>query len=242
MRRRTDCTDRFGVLYGTTNFMTAGLMELFGWLRLEYGEPKEGKGVKVVAIERLPLGDAMMALLQPFYLTNLLPREDDENNAEPRGLLPLFQPFFPDYQRRLARKEWEYREGTYTWKVSLGNVWRRIAAPDDLSVDELATTILAAFKFDSDHLYCFELRQANGRTLRIACPYERDEAVLTDEMALGDLPLAESGMMTLLFDYGDAWRFNVTLETVTTTGKRLKVPRVVAKKGSAPRQYDRYDW
>ncbi|MFV1968976.1 MAG: hypothetical protein ACC628_26450, partial [Pirellulaceae bacterium] len=229
---------RGGVLYNTMNLMTAALMELFGWVRLEYGKPAAGEGVKVDIVERLPLGDAMVNALTVFQFTNRLPRYYDGETAEPGVLLPLFQPYFPEYQQTLLQKELSFRDGAYTWRVSLSKAWRQITAPADMSLDDLAMMILDAFDFDADHLYCFELRQANGRTLRIACPYEEDAAAFTDETALGDLSIAEGGTMTMIFDYGDYWRFNIKLEKVAPAESNLAGPRITAKGGTPPAQYE----
>ncbi len=123
------------------------------------------------------------------------------------------------------------------FRVSLANAWRRIAAPDDATLDDLAHTIIAAFEFDMDHLYCFELREPNGRKLRVACPHETDAAAFTDDFALGELPIAEGGTMTMIFDYGDSWHFNIKLEEVSPSAKTDR-RHVVAKGGEPPAQYE----
>jgi hypothetical protein len=223
------------------DYLTVALMELFGWVRLEYRNPEEGEGVKLAAVERLPFGDAMVSALISERLSGRGLRLD-ERSAEPGVLQPLFQPYFPQWQRNLALPEQRYRAGTHTWRVSLGKAWRRIVAPADMDLDGLAMTILDAFDFDSDHLYCFELPDRSGRTLRIACPYEEDSPPWTDDVCLGGLPLPVGGTMTFIFDYGDNWQFKVKLESVDEKKSRLKKPKVTAKGGEAPAQYDWEEW
>jgi hypothetical protein len=46
--------------------------------------------------------------------------------------------------------------------------------------------------------------------------------------------------MTFVFDYGDNWQFDVELESVDARKSRLKHPKIIAKGGKAPKQYD-YD-
>jgi hypothetical protein len=140
----------------------------------------------------------------------------------------------------MEAKELPYLDGTLVFRVSVGNAWRRIAAPDDATLDDLARTILDAFEFDMDHLYCFELRRPNGRKLRIACPYDNEAAAFTDDFALGQLPIAEGGTMTMIFDYGASWHFNIKLEEISPSAKTDR-PRVVAKAGKPPDQYGRED-
>jgi len=220
--------------------VTVALMDLFGWLRLEYRDPKEGEGVKPAAVERLPFGDAMTEALASSGLFVMY--HGDADRPEPETLQLLLQPYFPQWQRNLVPPEDEYREGAHTWRVSLGKPWRRIVAPADLDLDDLAMAILGAFDFDNDHLYCFEVPDRRGRTLRIACGYEHDASAYTDDVRLGDVPLPVGGTMTFVFDYGDTWDFAVKLESVDTKKSKLKTPKVTAKKGKAPAQYDWEEW
>jgi hypothetical protein len=185
----------------------------------------------------IDFGDAMVAVLHNGYMNREWPTYIDETPADPGALRPLFQPYFPDYKRAMEAKELPYLEGTLMFRVSLGNAWRRIAAPDDATLDDLARTILDAFEFEMDHLYCFELRQTNGRKLVIACPDENDAVAFTDDFALGQLPIAEGGTMTMIFDYGTSWHFSVKFEEISCSAK-THCPRVVAKGGKPPAQYD----
>ena len=229
---------RGGIWYGTMEVMTLALMELFGWLRIDYGTPEEGKGVKATGIERLPFGDAMMIATQAFYQSSIWPFYDDDHPVDPGAMKGLFEPFFPQWQRLLAKPELPFRQGTYRWRVSLGRALRRIVAPADLTLDDLTMCILDAFDFDCDHLYCFELPDRYGRKLRIACPYEQDSATHTDEVSLGDLPLAKGGVMKFLFDYGDNWQFTVKLEGVEPHDPGLTHPKITDRRGDPPAQYD----
>jgi len=239
-KRRTKVSrERFGgPLHRILETLTAALMELFGWLHIEYAEPDEGQGVQFAAIERLAFGDAMVAALSEWHLSGGWEVSLEDRLPEPGMLQPVFQPYFPEWQRVLEPPQAAFREGTFTWKVSLGRVWRRIDAPAESSLDELAGCILDAFDFDHDHLYCFEVRDAQGRQRRIACPYEEDAAEWTDETALGDLPLPEGAAMKFIFDYGDWWEFSVKLQSVGPHDPKLTGPKVTAQHGEAPPQYD----
>jgi len=218
--------------------VTVALMDLFGWARVEYGQPADGEGAKPSEVERLSLGDAISNLLFGYSLTNDWPGFDDRP-PKPGALQSLFQPYFPEWQRNLELPEAEFRDGTYSWKVSLGRAWRRIVAPADLTLESLVWKILDAFEFDdTEHLYCFELRDRQARAMRIACSYEEDADAFTDEVSLGELPLAEGGTMSFLFDYGDRWQFSVKLEQVTPADSKVTDAKVTAKQGKPPSQYD----
>ncbi len=213
------------ILYGIMESMTVALMELFGWVRLQYERPAAGEGVRIRAIERLPLGDAMVSVLAVGESADLFWHGDGEQSPQVGALQPLFQPYFPEWKRTLVPSSPTYREETHVWRVSLGRVWRRIVSPHDSSLDQLAMTILGAFDFDSDHLYCFVLRDTRGRELRIACPYETHAGACTENVRLGELPLSEGDAMTFIFDYGDNWKFTVQLESVESGKSNRDAPK-----------------
>jgi hypothetical protein len=226
------------VLFDTTERVTAALMELFGWARLEYGRPAAGEGVRVTAIERLAFGDAMLSALNVWYASHPWPTYHDERAASPGTLRPLFQPYFPEWRRVLTRPTTSVRDGVYTWRISLGRTWRRIVVPAHLNLEELAVSILIAFDVDSDHLYCFELRDSYGRKQRIACPFESDAEAHTHKTRLGDLPLVEGAVMTFIFDYGSPSHFTVKLEEIGPPDPKLTRPRVIAEGGPPLTQYE----
>ncbi len=89
------------------------MMELFGWVRLEFDEPAAGEGVRTAAIERTDYGDAMVNLLHNGYMNREWPTFYDETPVEPGVLRPLLQPYFPEYQRAMETKELPYLDGTF---------------------------------------------------------------------------------------------------------------------------------
>ena len=120
---------------------------------------------------------------------------------------PLFQPYFPDWRRNLELPEREARDGSLIFRVSIGKgMWRRIAMPADATLDGLASWILKAVNFDSDHLYEFNYRDRLGADVSIFHPM-MEEGPSTDEVTVGDLPLDTGQTMEFHFDFGDDWRF-----------------------------------
>lgn len=240
-RKSLDIKGQQGLLYGTMHLVSVALMELFGWVRLEFVQPQDGEGPKIEKIERLPFGDAMIDVLNAHYLTYRFAVPDEETRQEIGVLQKLFRPYFPEWQRTLTPPEWEFRNGTYVWHVSVEKAWRRIKAPAELSLEQLAKVILQAFGFDNQHLYYFELRDARSRQLEIVSPQDAEADVSTDEVTLGDLPLAKGQTMTFVYDYADHWEFTVKLEEVTESEPKLNEPQVSAEEGRAPEQYASYD-
>ncbi len=170
--------------------------------------------------------------------------EEAEDSVPGAGfgiLQPAFQPFFKEWQTIYRRPEREARPGIHIFKVSLGRwrgssgVWRRLAVPPDNSLDQLASAILDAFKFDEDHLYDFCYRDQRGKQ-RVYNHPGTEEGPFTDQVAVGQLELALKDEMLFTFDYGDNWQFTVRLESVEAPDV-LRRPGVIASAGKAPEQY-----
>ncbi|MFO7684342.1 MAG: plasmid pRiA4b ORF-3 family protein, partial [Chloroflexota bacterium] len=105
--------------------------------------------------------------------------------------------------------------------------------------------ILKSVKFDNDHLHQFSYQNRFGTIERVNHSY-MDEGPYTDERQIGDLPLRIGQTMVFLFDFGDNWEFDVTLEEVDEE-KTLAKPVILESKGAAPPQYrswggDESDW
>lgn len=158
-------------------------------------------------------------------------------------LQPRLQPFFPDYRLTFAPPAPEVRRGVYVFKVGLAPrwggsaAWRRLALPDDCSLDLMADVILAAFEFtDTDHLHEFRYRDERGRQRSYLHPFS-DEGPWSSEVCLGETGLPVGGVMEFRFDFGDNWRFPVRLERIDPPDKKLKRPKVIESEGKPPRQY-----
>ena len=136
----------------------------------------------------------------------------------------------------------DFRDGVWQFKVSWGKVWRRLVIPAESSVDELVAGILNAFRFDIDHLYAFTVRDRSGRNVQIAHPAVDDAEYITDEYAIGSLPLDPGQSMKLVYDFGDWWEFTVKLEKILPEDGKLRKAKLIAKNGKAPRQYENDFW
>ena len=225
----------FGMLYGIEASVAVSLLHQFGWIRLTYDTvPEPGKAASIREIERTDFGDAM------FVATCQFGSDDDESIM---ALQATLQNYFPDWKETLVQSEAEYREGQHTFKVSLGKIWRRIVASPDTNCEQLADTILDAYKFNHDHLYQFELRDSAGNTIKIGGPHLDEADYFAEEMRVGDVPLLIGDSMIFHYDFGDDWRFKVTLESVDATNtKKTKSLDVTATSGTALKQYGREDW
>jgi hypothetical protein len=234
------------------------LMDLFGLL--DVTQPKKPVSPWVPAgVKSTPFGDALAAAFGDFdsimdledQLLEGEHRDEDEEDGEEideeavsevGGLKAVLGPWFPEWRNDLVLPEPERREGIFVFRVSLGEIWRQIAISSEDTLDSLASAILDAVRFDNDHLYEFTYRNRFGLTETITCP-ECDSERFTDEVLIGDLPLQPGESMIFHFDFGDDWRFAVTLERIVPPDakKEQKLPRVLAKHGKAPRQYESWN-
>jgi hypothetical protein len=219
-----------------------GLLELFGLITIEPVRPEPGKGWRIERVNRTPFGDALVALLHARFfgdIENILALESEDRI--PCGVLqPALQPYFPEWEANLSVPEWASRRGAHVFKVTLWrDLWRRIAIPAGATLDELASAILDAVEFDHDHLYEFTYTNRFGVLERINHPYMGDRP-LTSEVLVGDVPLKIGQAMTFVFDFGDWWEFEVTLERVDA-GMALDKPVILEAQGGPPDQYPVWD-
>ncbi len=218
-----------------------GLLDLFGLVSIQHGPPEAGKSWRIERIARTPLGDALLAALHVGFfgdIDNL--RALQSEDSVPSGVLqPALRPYFPEWKRNLSLPEWAFREGAHVFKVSLWDIWRRIAIPADQPLDALASAILDAIAFDHDHLHRFEYRNRFGVVECVNHPF-LDDGPWTSEVLVGDVPLGVGQAMTYVFDFGDWWEFDVTLERVDPE-MAIDGPVLLEKHGRAPQQYRWYE-
>lgn len=227
-------------------FYNIALMELFGFIEIFHGDPKPGKGWRILKIKRKSFGDAIFKYLNQAVLSfneHLYLIIDYEIN---KGYKPYgewqshFRPFFPEWCNNLAIPKPEYREGMYIFKVSLGEVWRQIAIYSDLTLEDLTDAILVSFDFDRDHLYSYYYKDLFGNMIEVNSPNSFDEPFTTDVL-IGEISIHVGKSMKFLYDFGDNWEFQVTLEEIRQERKKLKYPKIIDEHGKAPDQYPDWD-
>jgi hypothetical protein len=230
--------DAESLLRYTPGWHNLGLMELFGLISVQHGLAEQGKGWRTERLDRTPLGDALLALLGTEFFRNWDVVSEFEASPSVRysALRPVLQPYLTDWRNILAIPEQPFRGGVHIFKVALGRVWRRIAIPAEQTLDALSDSILGAYHFDSDHLHEFSYRNHFGVLERIHHSY-MDEGPWTSEALIGDLSLRVGQTMVFHFDFGDDWRFDVTLEQVDPADESIQEPRVLDQHGKAPEQY-----
>jgi len=135
----------------------------------------------------------------------------------------------------------------FVFKVALKyqkRIWRKIAIRGDQSLATLHDAIFVAFDRDDDHLYSFYFSSKPTSTsrnrldgaLRYGCPYsETDDRA--DTTRIDSLPLKPKGQFEYLFDYGDEWWHEITLEEIQPPQNEIKYPLIIESRGDSPTQY-----
>jgi len=239
-RRFQELKQRRGdFLFSMERACSLALLELFGLMNVERGEPQEGEGWCVTRVIHTPFGDELLDLIFQQIQLGMLTRNTPK--ADFGAWQRILQPSFPKWKNNLKFNEPEFRDGIYYFKVSLGRPWRRIAITGQSDLADLANCIIQAYDFDGDHLYAFDLVGRDGMKLQIDSPDCHNGDTFADETTIGALPLDEKQSMLFHYDFGAAWRFKVVLEKIVTADTERAVPKIVESKGEAPPEYGSED-
>jgi len=143
----------------------------------------------------------------------------------------------------------------YVFKVALKGakrIWRRIAMRSDQTLDELHQATFDAFDRSDEHLYSFYLSplESRGRArLRDATEYTHPSAAeapgpFADEpinnaaqTKIADLRLVKGQRFDYLFDFGDSWWHELTVEQTEGEPSAGEYPLIIEVRGESPPQY-----
>lgn len=218
------------------------LMELFGFIDTECTAANENETWPLAKITPKDWGRAIFGY---FVQNNLVISflEDDEPVQAGSGVWETeFKKYIPAWEKSLIQAERKITaEGVYIFNVSLGKASCKIAVPADISLDELAYGILAAFDFDCDHLYEFIYKNEYGVEESIAHPEaDSDHEYCTADCPVGYLPLYKGMTFIFHFDFGDDWKFKIRVEAMPSAESNYSELTVIEKPGTPPKQYR--DW
>ncbi|QDT07574.1 Plasmid pRiA4b ORF-3-like protein [Rubripirellula lacrimiformis] len=217
-------------LYSWDHRTAAALLEQFGWTKTAYATAAaEGKVAEIRSIEKTDFGDAMFATLN-----DVLGGRKRDGSIIQREL----QSLFPNWKNSLRPAEQAFREGRYKLRLAWMKVWRRLEAPATTSLEDVTRLLLESFDFEQDHLYQLSYRTASGKEVTVEDPRYHDGKLFADKVRLGELPLKIGDSIGLLFDFGDCWRFTITIESVDESATDDFAPVITASEGEAPKQYD----
>ncbi len=127
-------------------------------------------------------------------------------------------------------------------------IQREIEVPEDFSLYDLAATIVKAYDFDFDHAFGFFRNVTESWNFRDAEKYElfadlEDQGIeFVDSGSVKKTKISQvwkkpKDKMLFLFDYGDEWRWIITLKAFGEKQSGVKYPQALSVKGEAPEQY-----
>jgi len=123
---------------------------------------------------------------------------------------------------------------TIELRIVVGSCIRNIKVGNQFTLDDLHYLIQKSVEFDMDHLYYFQI--GSGTLVRkYFAPMCVDETWQTDSVILAELLLYEGMKFEYVFDFGDEWNFQITVENILD--EHTKECEIYIVKGEAPEQY-----
>ncbi|OHB67744.1 MAG: hypothetical protein A2V70_06020 [Planctomycetes bacterium RBG_13_63_9] len=147
-------------------------------------------------------------------------------------------------------------QAVFVLKVGLSgceDIWRRIAVRGSQTLDDLHEAIFDAFDRYDEHLYSFyfpkpgsrgRARKRDGKEYTSSVMAEEESAFGEDDAPgnaedtrMDSLGLKPRRKFHYLFDFGDEWWHDITVEQIDAPAERGKYPRILQKQGESPPQY-----
>ena len=125
----------------------------------------------------------------------------------------------------------------YELKVSIPedrNIYRILKICGKDTLNDLSDLILWSLDFDDEHLYYFKTR--NDNTYYYGYP---DYGEKSADIEIDHLHLGPKQKLSYLYDFGDEWRFTITVRKVEPLDTYIK-PFIVESKGIVE-QYPDFD-
>jgi len=184
----------------------------------------------------------------------------DEKDTQLQSDLDELEEYINDIHLKYCDEEDASRNtgSVYVFKVALEHsekIWRKIAIRGGQTLHDLHDIIYDAFDREEEHLYSFYIPSPYNKSkskrviLRSALEYthpynleesymrdtEREDATITP---IESLELFEKQKLLYLFDFGDEWWHEITVEETDGVADEDDYPRVLEKKGDSPAQYE----
>jgi len=204
---------------------------------LDWNQVNLQKGVFTAQdiLEELEDGHRMMGKKLQVFAEIAKARQKSLGEPFYQAFIPLFGP--GALESTLPRKQQDFIEGTYLFKVSLSRgVWRKIEMAAKHTLHKLHLAIQEGFEFGDDHLYSFFMDNKKWSYDRYESPLDED-GPYAEDVTIGELGLYTGKTFLYLFDYGDEWEFKVEVEEIDLDRPLPLIPKIIDKHGKAPDQY-----
>lgn len=123
-------------------------------------------------------------------------------------------------------------DGICQLKITLRYVrpacWRRVLVPASATLGDLHEVIQVAFAWDDDHLHAFTIGRRQYGDPHFDMDYDEDKITLAAAFARARKPIS------YVYDFGDSWQHEITLEQVVQPDPAATYPVCVGGRGDAP--------
>lgn len=232
-----------GYYLGGRNNLVAYLEEL-GVLKVCVWDGKEaGRKIQPCEIEIRPLFELMCDLLRALCDDFDEEKEDlatfcfgtywetHLSEGKESALKKIFEKLETDYENQTADLEIKVRNGACIRVV-------RMNLSDSLY--KLHLMIQKVFEFGNDHLFAFYIGHGMMKTtFTIPEAFTSGDEYSVHDMAIGDLEPRVGDKFSYLFDFGDAWWFDIKVKAVTDGS--VPAPELIKSVHDAPVQYPDYE-
>lgn len=120
------------------------------------------------------------------------------------------------------------------------SVYRILEIGGNRSFADLSRAILKAFDFDEEHLYMFSLSQKPYDPQGIYHPME-EEKNKADKVRILDVQLTKKKKILYLYDFGDDWMFDITVEDKQKSDRNCRT-KVLEAQGELEQYLNYEDW
>jgi len=134
---------------------------------------------------------------------------------------------------------------TYQFKIELENVsdpkvWRKVIVPSDFTFEEFHFVIQISFGWEFSHLFFFSPKGYKSRPIIEMIDDDDeffemldDDSMDADTTILSDIFIKEKQKFTYLYDFGDDWKHQITLEKIYKDDENEK-PILINGEGACP--------
>lgn len=227
--------------WGSNYIPEIRLFALFQLLRIEWLEDKEEDKENKFRVKTLYQTE------EGYVWKELLEKQDRVfwYNLDVSTVLSAIRNIVKDDAVNMEEKLmsfWAYpvEAGLHTieFKIAVGSCIREIIMGDQFTLEELHYLIQKSVDFDMDHLYYFQIGSGTSKR-RYYAPECEDEIWQADTVSLAEILLYEGMQFEYLYDFGDEWHFQITVERILN--EHTQECEISEVKGEAPEQYG-CDW
>lgn len=113
-------------------------------------------------------------------------------------------------------------------------VWRRVLVPAASTLADLHAVIQAAMGWQNAHLHQFRIAGRYYGPQGAALDLEPEDGVRLDQVITTDPAPGTPTVLDYLYDFGDDWEHQVSVETVTAADPSSRYPRCTGGQGACP--------